>query len=355
MPVWFPEPAKNDPTWKKDGQTEFDWICTSTLPRAKAAREFLNFNLNCLPIINQLELYQKLKTQWLSTFFEIIVGRTLQVIGSTVSLEQEIPSGRKPDFHATFGNQTIIVEAVSPQFHSAEIREQTTGADRLKPFIEKHTPEGYTVFLHQLPNITGSTSLKIHKKILFNLLSGEILDEGESWKLTKETDYGSYELTLIRNQGGLPVIGGGPGATYYSQAVKYIQNALKGKKSQVKGSSHPRILAINGNFQCTPSDVDQALFGQKLEHANREIEFIANGKFGKPSDSPPSFEGVLFFEEVGFSCPREPILYNNPQSTRSLPKEFENFRQRILVNSQEIKELEPKTLKLMAALNPVTL
>ena len=351
MIIWFSEPTPENPTLLKNGQACFDWVSTSTHPKAMVARSFLNFNLNCLPLEAQRILYSKLKTHWQSTFFEIVVGRTLQALGAKIVFEQEIPSRRTPDFHAEFKNQTVIVEAVSPQINQKDIKQQSKSVERLEGFIEAHTPQGYSVLIGALPDVSGNSSLKPYKEILIKLLNEDISEERFHHELTKETELGLFDLNLIRREPGEPVIIGRPGATYFSNAVMTIQAVLKKKKKQVQGSDHLRVLAIHGDSQCTTSEMDQALFGQKVEHATQEVEFIANGKFGTTN----TFDGVLFFEQIGYSCPNEPILYRHPHLTRYIPQELESLRQRILVNRKEIKELEPKSKNIMAALVPFDL
>lgn len=351
MMIWFSEPTREDPNWRRNDQTYFDWVSTSTLPRAKAARDFLNYNISCLPRDAQPKLYLMLKSQWQSTFFEIVVGRTLQGLGAKVTYEQEILSGRTPDYHAEFKDQTIVVEAVSPQINQKEIKQQAISVERLEGFIQENTPQGYSVSIQTLPGLTGSAPLGLHKAILTKLLNQEIQHESAIQVLSKETDLGLFELTLIRREPGWPVIIARFGATYFCKAVMTIQEVLKKKKKQVQGSNHLRILAIHGDSQCTKFEVDQALFGQKVEHACGKVEFIADGKFSASN----SFDGVLFFEQIGFSCPNEPILYKHPQSIRPSPQELEIVRQRTLVNRKEIKELESKNRDIMAVLMPLNL
>ena len=79
--VWFRELREEDPAWQRDGQSIFDWVSTSTVDRAKAARQFLNFNLSHLPSVAQSSPYRDLSTRWQSAFFELVVARMLQSSG----------------------------------------------------------------------------------------------------------------------------------------------------------------------------------------------------------------------------------------------------------------------------------
>src|SRR5215207_3604421 len=82
--LWFPEPSRSDDSAANRGEPTTDWLQRSTHPRAKAARRFLNENLSALPSEHQGVLYRMLHERWHSAFFELIVGRTLQVLGATI-------------------------------------------------------------------------------------------------------------------------------------------------------------------------------------------------------------------------------------------------------------------------------
>ncbi len=80
--AWFLEPTHSDNTWAANGESIFQWLHRSTLPRARAARQFLNYNISQLPETWRERLYHDLKHRWPSAFFELIVARTLQAIGA---------------------------------------------------------------------------------------------------------------------------------------------------------------------------------------------------------------------------------------------------------------------------------
>lgn len=95
--IWFPEPENADNTWAKEGgEGTFSWLERSTLPRACAAREFLNSNLTLLPEEFANKLRRDLAHRWQSAFFELIVARTLQVLGGSLSIEESTASARLP-------------------------------------------------------------------------------------------------------------------------------------------------------------------------------------------------------------------------------------------------------------------
>jgi len=93
-----------------------DWLKRSTHPRARAARCFLSENLSAMPGEHRATLYRMLHERWHSAFFELIVGRTLQVLGATLEAEPGGASDTRVDFVARFPDATVAVEAVSPVF-----------------------------------------------------------------------------------------------------------------------------------------------------------------------------------------------------------------------------------------------
>src|SRR5829696_9698939 len=116
--VWFPEPSRTDDTYADRGEPTTDWLRRSTVTRARGARRFLNENLSKIPSDHQQILYCALHERWGSAFFELIVARTLQVLGAELEIE---PGGKEDiriDFVAHFPDSTVSVEAVAPMFNA---------------------------------------------------------------------------------------------------------------------------------------------------------------------------------------------------------------------------------------------
>ena len=116
LPVWFAEPLTDDPTYARRGESTTDWLRRSTVARARESRRFLNEHVNALPAAWQPILVRDLETPWRSAFFELIVARTLQVLGASLVVEPEGLSTTRIDFQATFPDGTVSVEAVAPVF-----------------------------------------------------------------------------------------------------------------------------------------------------------------------------------------------------------------------------------------------
>lgn len=84
---WLAESNRADDTYLRRGEPITDWLKRATVPRAKECRRFLNENLSSLPRGHQRVLYRALHDRWHSAFFELIVARTLQVLGTDIDVE----------------------------------------------------------------------------------------------------------------------------------------------------------------------------------------------------------------------------------------------------------------------------
>lgn len=94
--VWFSEPVEVDNTFARHGEGTYSWLNRSTTERAKACRQFLNENIAKLPEDWQPKLYKDLRDKdWFDTFFELIVARTLQLLGASIKVEVPIAETKK--------------------------------------------------------------------------------------------------------------------------------------------------------------------------------------------------------------------------------------------------------------------
>ena len=59
-------------------------------------------------------LYRALHERWHSAFSELIVARTLQLLGGDIEAEPESEAGTRIDFRACFADGEVGVEVVSP-------------------------------------------------------------------------------------------------------------------------------------------------------------------------------------------------------------------------------------------------
>jgi len=124
--VWFPEPEEVDNTWASRGESVSQYLERATHPRATQVRSFLNRNISYLPEDARSSICHDLnKKDFDSVLFELVVARTLQLLGAGLRFEQQNAEGRHPDFTAQFREVTVVVEATVPKFDQGITRSLT--------------------------------------------------------------------------------------------------------------------------------------------------------------------------------------------------------------------------------------
>ncbi len=342
--AWLREPTTKDDTWARTGEGLLDFLARSTLPRAREARRFLNFNLSKLPTSWGKSHCHALETRWQSAFFEMVVARTLQAVGATVEVEVETESGTKPDFLAWFGEQAFVVEATSPEFLT-EFEHNQRQVGPLEAIIEQASPAGWTVFVKELPDIGPSDSKREFKRVVTRLLAlPPPYSDSETRDIDEEFCDGVIRLTLLAKGAGDAAIAKGLAFSYWINAVFKIRRAIKRKRKQVRSSGHPSLLAHHARFGATFRDFDRALFGDG--GGGLDGAFIGKG------EGEPVCAGVMAFPDVGFTCPHEPVLYMHPRFRGRLPTELGAFERRVMNSDWQIVRL-PASKRVLEALCPV--
>ena len=118
----FPEPEGRDDGYAGRLESTPSWLTRFTLGLAKECRSFSNRNLSALPEECRRGIGPRLKTDQhrRSAFFELVVGRTLQVLGASITCEPENPANcTRIDFMVRFPDDDVGVEATSPWFDRA--------------------------------------------------------------------------------------------------------------------------------------------------------------------------------------------------------------------------------------------
>jgi hypothetical protein len=169
-PVWFPEPSLSDESWGRRDESVTSWVGRATLPRAQATRRFLNDNLAMLPDEQQAALYRALHNRWPSAFFELIVARTLQVLGASVELEPGGAQDIRIDYVARFPQSTVSVEAVAPTFNVA-VGEQVKQRNPLLDIIEVLAPPDLWILVESLPGLGPNDSKKRFRNVIKRLFA----------------------------------------------------------------------------------------------------------------------------------------------------------------------------------------
>ena len=325
--VWFPEPSRVDDSAASRGEPTTDWLKRSTHPRAKAARHFLNENLSALPSEHQDVLYRMLHERWHSAFFELIVGRTLQVLGATIEVEPGGASDTRIDFVARFPDTTVAVEAVSPVFGS-EVGETAKRRNPLLDIVESESPPDVWVMVSSLPNLGPQDSKKRFRNTVRRLLAraGEV---GPSpVDVVEELPEGTVRLTLVKKGSAVTSgrsVGVEPALTTWDDTEQRVRRAVARKRRQGREAVGPALVAVHATgIASSYEEFDLALFGRNVAKVYPSgqllgTRFEADGAFGKGSGEP-TWAAALAFLNVGFLGGPDPILYLHPRFGGRLPE-----------------------------------
>lgn len=272
---WFPEPAVHDRTYAQRRVQPFDWNAQSTTMRASAARAFLNRNLSELPEDAQPHVVQGLKVRWGPTFFELIVARTLQLLGASLTVEPEGPEGKRVDFVAAFGAESVNVEATSPNV-DAEFGEQASHQRPLVDIVESSLPDGWSAGVVSLPVIGPNDPKRWFRNAVASLMATVRSDDGEPVDIQEEFAEGLLHLRLFPKTFGGHRIAYGPGGAYFVATVDHIRRSVGRKKRQARSPERPSLLAVHtGGLSSELDDFDQALFGHTVGYVDRRLGEVA--------------------------------------------------------------------------------
>jgi len=357
--IWLPEPAVDDPTYAGRAEGIWAWLQRSTVLRAIESRRFLNSNLAQLPSDYADSLNARLSHSWRSAFFELVVARTLQVIGATLEIEPSPDGFHRPDFKATFMTGSVIVEATSPVFRG-DLQEEMVQKDKLVSIIEELAPPEWIVLVEEVPNLGHADSKKEFTRVVAELLDVDPPQDDEWIRVTGTARGEIIDLTLIPKGDLTTAIAGGPAHTFWGNGVDSIKKAVRRKRRQVRGATDPALLAINASeLVCDMDTFDQALFGHDHLYVDENAdpvrtEFIADGVLNPRGDGPPTYAGVLAYLEVGFRCSHEPILFLHPRFKGEIPPEFRRFQQRVMKPRSGISTTPAEGKSVLESLGPVT-
>ena len=328
----------------------FAWLCRSTSVKARGCRRFLNENIDRVPIGWQAKLHSDFRSrEWDSVFFELIVARTLQLLGASIDVEVPIAeTNKRPDFIAHFRDGVITVEATIPDINAC-IREQSTENEELVQMIERLMPAKWSVAVWRLPCLGPNDSKTQFKRTIQQIFSGLPESPGADQEpIEIELNYGELMLTLYPSHKGnraAVVRGMASGPDDTEQKIRAI---VVRKKNQVKKATTPVFLAVSTSPFGEREDYDRALFGLTYEHVDHEGKtilsgFDPSGVFGIRRPEPPTYAGVLAFMEVGFPSVADPVLYLHPRFDGALPESLKRLEQRTYKESVGVC-VEPATI-----------
>jgi hypothetical protein len=339
--AWFPEPSRADDTYANRGELVTDWLKRSTLPRAKEIRRFLNENLAKIPQDHQLVLYRALHERWHSAFPELIVARTLQLLGGTIEAEPESEAGTRIDFQACFADGEVGVEVVSPVF-DPDAGDVMKRHSPLLEIIESLAPPGWRIMVGSLPDLGPSDSKRGFKAAVERLLDTEPPEPAAGLKrVGTRLPEGELRLGILpQRASGVEgrVIMSEPTVAAWNISEEKIRKAIKKKRPQGRNVEIPSILAVYANgISTTFEDFDYALYGREVGVLGTETatgvldvsgsEFHADGVFNK-GEGDPTWAAVLAFVGMYLGGGVDPVLYLHPRFQGDLPETLTSIERR---------------------------
>lgn len=324
--VFFPEPAEPDetrPTWD---ETAIDYLSRSSTPKAVALREFLNRSLLRFPRGHSNSLARRLRHDWQAHFFEIVVGRYLQVLGADVQPEPIGTNGTHIDFRATFPDGVVSVECVTKRYN-AEANAELDRQSKLSQLIDDIGPVGWIVGIDELPEANSPDEFAPfleQARAWFASLPPPVQD-GPRLRVSIDIGDQRLEIEAIPAPAMNVPVHIGPGVDYIGDAVQRLTAALtdEHKREQARGARPPVLLAIECPWGGPDKeDFDRVLFGEPVTHIGLDrnvagFSFNANGLLVNDRGIP--FAGVMAFVGMSMVGAGDPVLYLNPHQRWQLP------------------------------------
>jgi len=287
----------------------------------------LNENLAVLPNEQQAALYRALHDRWPSAFFELIVARTLQVLGASIEVEPGGAQDIRIDFVARFPESTVSVEAVAPAFNVA-IGEQVKQRNPLLDIIEASAPPDLWILVESLPELGPNDSKKQFRNTIKRLLADAAeADISSPTEFVEELPQGTLRLKAIPKSSNAPTgrsIGVEPALSAFDDTEQRVRRAVVHKRRQGRESAGPRLLAIHATGMSSSYEAfDRALFGRTFTRIGLDSQvlgtgFDADGIFNKGTGIP-TWAGVLAFVRIGLRGGPDPVLYLHPRFEGTLP------------------------------------
>jgi hypothetical protein len=339
----FAEPTVPHDVWGRYGASgdRVEWLDRSTKPRARGIREYLNRTLTALPPDAAATLCHRLRHDppFGRPYFELVVGRFLQILGAEVDHEPTGVGGRRVDWRGRFPDGSVVyVEATSPLYNQQSVRERLR-REALIGVIEDEMPRGWWVIPRSLPPVGLHDSRQAFRRAV-NLLLRDLPDpEGYSIenRLHITAPVGRSKVVLELWPGDpvdSPIAMVAMGAHYDDSALR-VSVAARAKRHQARAfPGEAVLLAIDGPFLGPDvEDFDSALLGRtvleiSLDSDATALAFKPDGAL--VTQRVAEYAGVLAFGRVSVHGANEPILYRHPRFAGTLPPELLELRQRFL-------------------------
>lgn len=339
----FPEPTNPHPHYGRYSEQadQVSWLDRSTLPRAVRIRGFLNRSLGELPPEAAAALCHRLRHDppWGRVFFELVVGRFLQVLGAGVEYQPVGAGGRNVDWRATFpSGETILVEATSPVYNQPAYLERLR-RERLVGVIEEAMPPGWWVIPHGLPKVGLHDSRREFRRVVESLLASLPNGAGVTFEKRLHLEGGTRRGPVVLelwpgDPHGSPIAMASMGA-YNDDSEVRVAQAARDKRHQARAFPGERVLlAIDAPWGGPDREqFDTALLGHSVMHLglDRQVTHYSFRRDGAlAGQRVAEYCAVLAFARVGMFGGADPVVYRHPHYEGELPAELQVLRQRFL-------------------------
>jgi hypothetical protein len=313
------------------------WVAKSTLPQAQGIRRFLNTNLAALPAAATASLCRRFNTDpWRQVFFEMIVGRFLQLLGAKLDYEPVGENGRKVDWLAALTGGPVYIEATSP-VSNAWIEQTARRQGPLLDIIETEAPPGWSVSVRRLPAIGPNDSRRPFRAAV-QALARSVPDPAtvspDEWvDLSAQVDQGAIRLAFrpVRYDSGAAIVMS-PGGAGRDDTGSRIVDAVRDTRPQGRAFPGRVILAVDAPSS-ERQDFDAALLGHTVATLGEDLstlsrEFRRAGELAR--QAKVEYPAVLVFPHLGMFGGYDPIVYMHPRFEGVLPSEFASLETRSL-------------------------
>lgn len=343
--VYFPEPKTPDLTAPDWDENPVAYYRRSTTPEAAAVRDFLNRTLTHFPDKHARSLVGKLRQDWQSFFFEIVVGRYLQVLGADIVPNAPGHNGTDVDYRATFPDGiTISVECVSKKFnHDAQLEAKRHG--NMTTMLDAVGPTNWVAIFHKMPAANSADEFQpyVDASARFYTTLPEPLAEGPRHEFHWEGEHGEISIEAMPFPQGTMANHIGVGVGWMDDSIERLRKALidSHKRKQARGAMPPVFLAIDGQSMFGPDgdDFEQALFGSTVEHRGFDHNKVVGHSFRPEGmlvrDKEVPFAGVIAFLGMSMVGAGDPLLYLNPYKRWDLPAALAAHETRVWVSVVE--------------------
>jgi hypothetical protein len=344
-PPCFPEPEI--PNTAPRGWSPIETarlLASSTLPDARSVREFLNRSLDALPPDAATNLCHRLHADppFERVFFEMLVGRFLQVLGAEVVHEPVGLGGLSIDWRATFPDGRVVyVEATSPEYNR-KMNQEMAGRQAMVAIIEAQAPAGWWIAPKRLPGLGLHEARCEFKQAVRSMYTKLPIGSEATWanplRLEAETTRGPLVIDFWPgNPTHSPIrsvwLGGG-----YDDSALRVAVAAADKRRQARAfPGEVVLLAVDGPLGGPDVEsFDDGLFGHEVVHVAEDhgisgYSFRRDGALARQRAA--EYAGVLAFLGVNVFGAGDPILYVHPRYGGSFPGALLSLRRRSLAGS----------------------